>query len=186
MCKLFLRQNNKNVVAAESNEKVSNRTRIGEFTLDKVKFFLREGKKYHQLLKEINPETGKYYTFKEAANYFRVPYSTFRFREAIWHPYDPSTGRGLTPEERAKVLNGKMSFTFATRKSLGEKQYISPKKEDNIRLREIQNMFDETPASNIERRKTLADCMGLEMEEAICQSEERKEWKEKIRKRQGF
>jgi len=161
-------------------------TRKGDLYLRKVRFFLQEGRKYHQMMKEVNPITGKKYTIKEAAKKIGVPYSTFRFREAIWHPFDAKTGRGLTDEERSLVANGKMSFTYATRKSLGEKQYISPKKEDPIRLREVQNLFDETPASNVERRIALADCMGLELHEAVRQSIEREEWRLTIKQRQRF
>ncbi len=139
---------------------------------------LQEGRVFHEMLQQMNPDTGKNWTMKEAAEYLNVGYSTFRNREALWRPKDPNTGKGLTDAERAKIAAGEMLVTAASRKALGEKHYsetgeVSKKRKKPIPLSEIQKKFDETDETNKERRQALAECMGLTLAQASKESDKR-------------
>jgi hypothetical protein len=130
------------------------------------------------MLQQTNPDTGKSWTMKEAAEYLNVGYSTFRNREALWRPRDPNTGKGLTDNDRAKVAAGEMLLTAASRKALGEKHYsatgeVSKTRKKPIPLSEIQKRFDETDESNTERRTAFAECMGLTLKQAVKESDAR-------------
>lgn len=118
--------------------------RTAKINLSRKEFTpLQEGRVYHRLLSEVNPDTlkggplydprhpkGRAYTMREAADRLRVHYSTFRNREALWHEFrilkrDAETGkalkrRGLTDEERRQVAEGTLLATYASRLSLGE------------------------------------------------------------------
>lgn len=139
---------------------------------------LRVGQKYHDFLEKTNPDTGKPFTKQEAAKHFRVSYSTFRNREALWHQFDPATGKGLTDEERRLVAGGQMLVTYASRKSLGERHY-SPdgaptlRKRRPISLAEMERLFDETATTDTTRRSALAACMGMSLEQAERESADR-------------
>lgn len=139
---------------------------------------LSEGRVYHEMLQQTNPDTNKHWTMKEAADYLGVGYSTFRNREALWRPKDPNTGKGLTDNDRAKIAAGEMLLTAASRKALGEKHYsetgeVSKKRKKPIPLSEIQRRFDETDESNTERRTAFAECMGLTLKQAAKESDTR-------------
>jgi len=47
---------------------------------------LEQGRKFHELLGQVNPATGKKYTMMEGAAEVGVKYSTFRNLEALWRP----------------------------------------------------------------------------------------------------
>lgn len=141
---------------------------------------LQQGKVFRDMLKKTNPNTGKPFTIKEASDFLRVPYGTFRNHAALWKPYDPNTGKGLTDSEREKVQNGEMLVTAAARKSLGEKHYSKNtggrpvgSRRRSLPLKEMERLFDESAESNSERRKAIAQCMGLDFEEAVKESEKR-------------
>lgn len=139
---------------------------------------LQEGRVYHEMLSQINPTTNEKYTMKEAAEELLVPYGTFRNREALWRPRNDRTGRGLSDADRRAVAEGRMTVTAAARRSLGEKHYSqtgAPKENRNrgIPLKEMHKLFDETPASNVERRQAFAECMGIDLKTAIKQSMQR-------------
>jgi len=143
---------------------------------------IQEGRVYHELLQQINPETGKKWTMKDAAETLGVEYGTFRNREALWRPYDKETKRGLTETDREKVVRGEMGVTAAARKALGERHYaetgeVNRERNRGLPLNEIQRRFDETAEKNYERRKAFAECMGFDGErgykQACKESEER-------------
>jgi len=138
---------------------------------------LQEGLVYHQMLNQINSDTGKKWTMKEAAEALKVEYGTFRNRSALWKPYDPKTKKGLTDSQRQKVASGDMGVTAAARKALGEKHYSDGKPVEHRRkvlpLKKIEELFDESAEANKERRIALAECMGLDLKTAIKESEKR-------------
>ena len=143
---------------------------------------IQEGRVYHELLQQINPETSKKWTMKDAAETLGVEYGTFRNREALWRPYDKETKRGLTETDREKVVRGEMGVTAAARKALGERHYaetgeVNRERNRGLPLNEIQRRFDETAEKNYERRKAFAECMGFDGErgykQACKESEER-------------
>jgi hypothetical protein len=45
---------------------------------------LQQGRKFHEMLKQVNPATGRCFTLKEAAASLGVNYATFRNLEALW------------------------------------------------------------------------------------------------------
>jgi len=45
---------------------------------------LRKGQRFHEVLSQINPASGKAFTMKEAASALGVDYATFRNLEARW------------------------------------------------------------------------------------------------------
>ena len=47
---------------------------------------LEQGRKFHELLGQVNPATGKKFTMMEGAAEAGVKYSTFRNLEALWRP----------------------------------------------------------------------------------------------------
>jgi hypothetical protein len=154
---------------------------------------LQEGRVYHEMLRRVNPATlkggdlfdrkhpkGRNYTMKEAAGELHVHYSTFRNREALWHPYSEKTGKGLTDEDRRKVATGDMLPTFASRKSLGEStasvsQTGQRKKTKHkpLTLREMEALFDATPSTETDRREAIAECMRLTLDRATAASNKR-------------
>ena len=149
---------------------------------------LQEGRVYHDMLTQINPETDKKFTMKEAAAYLNVPYGTFRNREALWrepeYNDDGKQVKGLTDNQREKVAHGEMLATAASRKALGEKDYAperggAPKgtrsapQPKAIPLSEMRKKFDETAEANTERRQAIAECMGLTLKQATKESDER-------------
>lgn len=138
---------------------------------------LQEGRVYHEMLKRINPATGKRYNAKEAAAELNVGYGTFRNREALWHK--PHKGKGLTDEERQKVASGKMNASYASKKSLGEKVEGDGKRKTTKRrglsYKEMEQLFDKCPPANKERRQAIADCMGVKLEKAVKDSMARAE-----------
>jgi hypothetical protein len=146
---------------------------------------LQEGRVYHEMLKRTNPDTNSKFTKKEAAATLHVHYSTFRNREALWHPYNPKTNRGLTDNDRQKLARGEMLSTFASRKSLGEHHYSKtgqPKSKRNrgVPLNEMQKFFDDTAENNHVRRQAIADCMGIKLKQAVRESETRIQNSERV------
>jgi hypothetical protein len=164
---------------------------------------LQEGRVYHEMLKRINPATlkggdlfekknpnGRVYTKKEAAAELRVHYSTFRNREALWHPYRAvqKDGKGnvvrrsgLTDDERRQIQQGKLLPTYASRLSLGEStvnvsrnggQRIT-QKQRTLTMREMEALFDATPSTNTERRQAIAECMNKNYKVALNESSAR-------------
>lgn len=145
---------------------------------------LQEGRVYHDMLKKLNPTTGKNYTMKEAAADLGVEYGTFRNREALWRePEFTENGertKGLTEPERRKVALGEMTTTAASRKALGERHFSQTgqpahNRNRGLPLSEMQRLFDETAEANKERRQAIADCMGMTLRDAIKESERRVE-----------
>jgi hypothetical protein len=143
---------------------------------------LQEGRVYHDMLQEINPETGKKFTSKDAAAFLGVQAGTFRNREALWREpsYDDAgkQTKGLTDAQREKVAAGEMLATAASRKALGEKHYSetgkpSTKRNKGVPLSKMHDLFDETAEGNAERRQAIADCMGIPVKQAIKESEKR-------------
>ncbi|CAE7860177.1 unnamed protein product [Symbiodinium microadriaticum] len=138
---------------------------------------LQLGKVYYDFCQTENPETGKSWTMKDAAAHMNVPYGTFRNRHALAIPYVADEkdddgnvtkkGKGLSPSERKAYINGDMTTTAATRKALREKHYSesgAPVREraKAIPLSKMQQLFDETPEANEDRRRAIAECMGFE------------------------
>ena len=143
---------------------------------------LQEGRVYHDMLQEINPETDKKFTSKDAAAYLNVNPGTFRNREALWREPtfndDGKQVKGLTDNQRQKVADGEMLVTAASRKALGEQHYSetgkpSTKRNKGVPLSAMQKLYDETAESNKERRQGIADCMGITNEQAAKESEAR-------------
>ena len=149
---------------------------------------LQEGRIYHEMLSMKNPETKKDYTLKEVAARVGVKYGTVRHREALWRPFKAAQkdGRGqvvkkrtgLTDDERQRVAMGELGATEAARRSLAE-EHGSPrevkrsKRRTPLTLTEIEKLFDETPERNTERRKALAECMGITVAQADKESDAR-------------
>lgn len=130
---------------------------------------LQEGRVYHDMLRKINPASGKVFTSKEAALALGVEYGTFRNREALWRDPEFVEGKrikGLTEIERRKLALGEITVTAASRKALGEKHYSEtgapqPNRARTIPLVEIHKKFDETPEKDDKYRRALAFCMGF-------------------------
>jgi hypothetical protein len=163
---------------------------------------LQEGRVYHEMLQRVNPETlhgqrlyspkhpdGRTYTMKEAALKLNVHPSTFRNREALWHPYRVLRKqgdivvdrRGLSEDERAAIRDGRMLPTYASRLSLGEStNNVSRnggnrigKKHKALTLKQMEWLFDTTPADQRDRRVTIAECMNKTYEVALSESRAR-------------
>lgn len=143
---------------------------------------LQEGRVYHEMLQEINPETDKKFTSKDAAAYLGIQPGTFRNREALWRPVkhdgDGKQIGGLTDSQREKVASGDMLVTAASRKALGEHHYSetgkpSTKRNKGVPLSKMQQLFDETAEGNGERRQAICDCMGIPIKQAIKESNKR-------------
>jgi hypothetical protein len=139
---------------------------------------LEEARLYGVFLTQINPATGKHWTIKEVAQYVGKPYAQVRNRWALVTPFQPDVvdehgnvvrkGLGLTNEERAALERGEKSVAEMTRRALREE-----KAGKSIPLRAMERLFDETAADNLERRRAIAECMGLALSQAIAESSER-------------
>lgn len=148
---------------------------------------LQEGAVYYAYTKRINKETGKPWTLRDVARHLGHNYNTVRSRHALMLPRvedkvgksgEIKPGRGLTNEDRASLEKGAKTLTWATRRALGESHYSETGERQTNRarpvpLREMQRFFDETDEENEERRKAIADCMGLKYKEAAKLSEKR-------------
>lgn len=135
---------------------------------------VQQARLYHEIKRHINPETGKRYSLKEVAELVKMPYGTVRYREALAHPYNPKTKKGLTDEDRRAVEEGKMNPSFAAKKSLGERVQGTGNrkktKQQPLTLKAMADLFDKTPAHNKERRKAIAECMGMTLDQATKES----------------
>lgn len=134
------------------------------------------GKVYYDFCQTDNPETGKPWTMKDAAAYLNVPYGTFRNRHALAVPYEADEkdekgnvvkkGKGLSPSDRKKLLAGEITVTHASKKALRERTSGEGapvvNRAKSIPLSKMQQLFDETPEANEERRRAIAECMGFE------------------------
>lgn len=136
----------------------------------------------------------KSWTMKDAAAYLNVPYGTFRNRHALAVPYEKDEkdesgkvikkGKGLSPSDRKKLLAGEITVTHASKKALRERTSngdgapVATRRKP-IPLSEMERLFDETPESNNQRRHTLAECMGLDFDQACKESESRIEESDK-------
>lgn len=145
----------------------------------------------HEYLKRKNPTTKKPYTLKDVVGTVGLPYGITRNRWALLLPRseeevdDDGTvtkaARGLTDEDREKLERGDITLTSATRKALGEKFSkkgdVTPPRQTtrlkSIPLKDMQQLFDDTSESNIERRKAISECMGLPLDKAIDESNSR-------------
>lgn len=149
---------------------------------------LQEGRFYFEFCKRVNPDTGKEFTMKEAATKLGVEYGTFRNRKALWEPRVDAVvddegnivtpAKGLTDVDRTKISMNELTVTAATRKALGERHFSDTGKPSSNRnrglpLSEMQKLFDETAESNKERRQAICECMGIELPQAIEESEKR-------------
>lgn len=149
---------------------------------------LQLGAVFWEMAQKMNPTTGKRYTLKEIAKITGEKYQIVRNRHALMRPrtadrYDAEDtlvrpGKGLTDADRESLAFGRKTLTWATRRALGEIHFgahdgPAGKRRRLLPLAEIHKKFDMTPEDNAERRKTLAEVMGLSVDEADEQSETR-------------
>ncbi len=138
---------------------------------------LMEGWYYHHLLRVVDAHTGRIHLKKDVADELGIRPGTLRYREALWIPKQGE--RGLSDEERLSVAKGDINPSFASKRSLGEfvvgDGVPKPFRSKPLTLHAMRNMFDCTSAANPERRKAIADCMGLTLSQAIQESHERLE-----------
>lgn len=154
---------------------------------------VQEGMIYSAFLKRQNPETGKKWNLKDVTKHLypqepRSKYGHVRNRYALVMPYKADevddkgnlvkAGRGLTAEERAGLENGEKTLTWAIRRALREEHYSdegTPQKNRRkaLPLKQIEELFDNTAESNVERRKALAECMSATLKQATKESEKR-------------
>jgi hypothetical protein len=159
------------VLATESKCKQAEMKRLSlKINMDRKELTeLQQGKVFHDMLQDENPETGRKWTMKDLAKELGVQYSTFRNRQALWVPHNGKEGtasRGLTDAERRRVAAGTLGVTAASRKSLGEQHYSetgkpSENRRKAIPLAAMEALFDETAEANKPRRYAIAQCMGL-------------------------
>ncbi len=141
---------------------------------------LQEGQIYHDMLKQINPATGKKWNLLQIAKAYNQNYMHVRSRAALLAKRNEAKGTGLTDEDRADLASGKKTLTWAVRRSLGETHYSETGEKQKTRRKTlsvsaIQDLFDKTPESNTERRLALAECMGLTLAKATKESIKRAE-----------
>jgi hypothetical protein len=149
---------------------------------------LQLGAVFWEMAQKFNPSTGKRYTLKEIAKITGEKYQIVRNRHALMRPRTPDKydtegnlvrpGKGLTDADREALASGRKTLTWATRRALGEVHFgahdgPAGKRRRLLPLAEIHKKFDLTPANNLERRRTLAEVMGLSLDEAEQQSEGR-------------
>lgn len=159
---------------------------------------LQEGRFYHELTQRTNPETGKKYTMKEAADKVGINLGVFRLRHALWRPRTEAVvnergevikpAKGLTDAERRKVALGEMTVTAASQRALGEKMHSETGERQKgrrgvLRLKDLQDEFDRTAENRKEYRMGLSFAMGYgmdEYEQACKDSEYRIEQKDRV------
>lgn len=141
---------------------------------------IQEGRLYEVMTLEVNPATGKKWKLKEIAQHLRKPYGHVRNRWALVVPFRADTvdkngkvigkGQGLTDEKRSALERGEKPLTEAIRQALraeiGQDTAKSP-----VSLDEMQKLFDNTDEENVERRRAIADCMGLTLRQAAERSQ---------------
>jgi hypothetical protein len=138
---------------------------------------LQEGAVYYAITLESNPRTGKRWKLKEIAEHFGKSYGHVRNHWALAVPYKADEvdetgnvvkkGRGLNAEQRAAFESGESTFT----ELLG--QALHAASQGPVSLREMWKMFDDTDEDNVERRKAIAQCMGLTLKQAMEESQNR-------------
>ena len=136
---------------------------------------LEEGLVYKKYLEEINPVTKKKHTLKQVAQMMGVNIGRVRSYAALQNPRNEKTQKGLTDQDREDLAAGKITVTAAIRKSLNEQHYNDGRRQTNrarsLPLKEMQKLFDLSGENRQERRQAIADCMGIELEIAILESE---------------
>jgi hypothetical protein len=135
---------------------------------------------------EINPATGKKWTLKAIARHFSKSYGHVRNRRALVMPFKPDDvdedgniikkGQGLTDEERSALERGEKTLVESVRRAY---RCDTVGKADTARspvsLRELQTLFDNTAEDNVERRKAIAECMGLTLKQATREAMKRRD-----------
>jgi hypothetical protein len=145
-----------------------------------------ETRLYEALTKHVNPTTGKRWTIKDIAQHLGKPYAHVRNRWALMMPFRAAVvderGKirrrmGLTVEERLALLRGEKSVGKLTRRALGEEDRPETPLQasrSSIPLRDMQRLFDESHEDNVERRRAIAECMGLALTQAVREAQIRK------------
>ena len=143
---------------------------------------IQEARLYEAMMMEINPTTGRKWKLKEIARHFGKSYGHVRNRWALVMPFKPDDvdeegniikkGQGLTDEERSALERGEKTLVESVRRAYrcdtgGEADYSKGRP---VSLRELQTLFDNTAEDNVERRKAIAECMGLTLKQAIKRS----------------
>ena len=139
---------------------------------------LQEGRIYHDMLSQVNKATGKRWNLRQIALAFKKPYMHVRSRAVLHQKRNDETGKGLTDADRTELENGTKTLMWAVRRSLGEKHYSESgdrqkKRRKTLPVREIEALFDATPAKMTNRREALAECMYLTLAKATKESEKR-------------
>lgn len=152
---------------------------------------LQEAHIYHTYRGMVNPDTQKKWTLSEIAEHLypgQHKRGTVRSREALLHPRKEPVkdkkgritkpGTGLTDEDRAMLERGEKTVTWAQRRALGERHYsetgtVQSTRAKAVPLSKMQELFDKSPEKNVERRKAIAECMGLTLPQAIKASNKR-------------
>lgn len=154
---------------------------------------LQMGMVIYGYTQRVNPATGKNWTVREAGSHLGLKPGTARNVHAIAMPRTDDEvdekgkvvkkGRGLTDDDRIALATGKKGYAWAYKKALGEGMYNPRIAKGNsvgtqtrgkvMPLRKIQALFDATAETNKERRQALAEVMGLTLDVAIKESDER-------------
>ena len=80
-------------------------------------------------------------------------------------------GRGLSDDERTALEIGTSTVREMTRRALRDD--LVEKSPSPVPLGAMQRLFDETDAHNVERRRAIAECMGLALSQATDESQVR-------------
>ena len=142
---------------------------------------IQEARLYEIIMLEINPATGKKWKLKEIARHFGKSYGHVRNRWALVMPFKPDDvdeegniikkGQGLTDEERSALERGEKTLSESVRRAYREDTGgEADKSRSPVSFRELQTLFDNTAEDNVERRKAIAECMGLTLKQAIKRS----------------
>lgn len=149
---------------------------------------IQEGQIYFKMTQRINPKTGKKYNLREVAEKFGKQYMTVRNRRSLAMPFKADKldakgnvveyGRGLTREQKEDVAAGRKTLSWAVKTANREKHYSESgerkaKRDRPLTLSSIQELFDATPAKNVERRAALAECMQKSLKTAERESAKR-------------
>lgn len=90
----------------------------------------------------------------------------------------------LAPERLELLKKGKLTLTNAIKEALGEPGHVSPertgKRHNACTLKQMEDLFDETPRNQEDRLRAIADCMKRSYEEALAQSDARLDKAEQV------
>lgn len=130
---------------------------------------------YARYLEQENPETKEKFNLRTLAQYLGEDYQYLRSRHAL---------NLLEDKEKRALSDNPKRLTYFIQLALARKSGSSEpkgrhadkpgKRSNGLTVKEMRELFDETPRNEVKRLQAICDCMGVKFHVAIEESDDRK------------